>query len=229
MNSRKQVRKECARAVKKERDTGAALPQSPFRRGATLSQQIEIAKLQAVRSMEERRSLDNDYVTSLANIQSEIDTRMEFAKMWEVKDRNDSIFLEIQDLMNQKRALTAQFQESKGSLSVRHRNADDMIDGVLGGGIDTTNKRQKSSSHSSISTSTTTHGCGFSTPASSTAPPTESVSFAATTGARADGGREGNDGKKDEYADCTYDIREYFQPPLPLMFPTVDDNDDADK
>ncbi|KAI2489924.1 hypothetical protein MHU86_24647 [Fragilaria crotonensis] len=218
MNSRKQVRKECARAVKKERDTGAALPQSPFRRGATLSQQIEMAKLHAARSMEERRTLHNDYTTAVANIQSEIDTRMEFAKMWEVKDRNDSIFLEIQELMNQKRALTAQFQERKDSLSVRHRDANDMINGVLGGGINTTNKRQKSSSDSSsISTSTIAHGTGFLTPASSTAAPKESVS------------QDGNNEHKEEYADCTYNIREHFQPPLPLVFPTVDDDNDADE
>ncbi len=66
------------------------------------------------------------------------------------------------------------------------------------------------------------------TPASSTAAPTESVSFAATTAARADGGRDGNDENKDEHDDCTYGIRECFQPPLPLVFPSVDEIDDAD-
>lgn len=260
LNSQKQVRKECARAVKKERDTGAAQPQSPFRRGATLTQQIEMAKLHAARSMEERRVLDNDYETALSNFQSEIDTRMELAKMWDVKDRGDAIFLEIRELMNQKRALTAQFQESKGLLSARRRNADAMIDGVLGGGggggaINAPNKRPKSSRmHSSTSSTstTTTHGRKFSTPcASSTSSstrtegaPTESVSFTTTTtttaaGAKgADGGCDGNDGieEGDEgdddevpyYADCTYDLREYFQPPQPFVFPTVND-DNADE
>ena len=144
--------------------------------------------------------------------------------------------------MDQKRALTAQFQERKGLLSVRHRNADDMIDGVLGGGgiSNTTNKRPKfSSSYSSISTSTSTHSCGFSTPggasASTTTAPTESVSFTTTASpttavrTEGDGGCNGNDeNEEEEYADCTYDIREYFQPPPPLVFPTVDD-DDADE
>ena len=65
--------------------------------------------------------------------------------------------------------------------------------------------------------------------ASSTAAPTETVSFADTTAARADGGRDGIDENKDEYANCTYDIREYFQPPLPLIFPIVEVNDDADE
>ena len=78
MTSRKQVRKECSSCAVKERMT---LEQhhvpSPLLQGASLLQQIEIAKLhQAVHSM-----LDNDYVTSLANIQSKIDTRMAFAKM----------------------------------------------------------------------------------------------------------------------------------------------------
>ena len=217
--------------MKKERDTGAALPQSPFRRGTTVSQQIKIAKLRAVRSMEERRSLDNDYSTALVAIQTEIDNLMEFAKMWGMKDRSDSIFSEIRGLMNQKRALPAEFQENKGLLAIKHCHTDEVIDVALGGGgINTSkNKRQKSSSQSSISTGTA-HGSGFLTPASSTAAPTESVTFTASTAARAedDGDRNGNDEHEEEYADCNYDLREYFQPPPPPVFPTVDD-DDADE
>jgi hypothetical protein len=66
--------------------------------------------------MKERRSLDNNYANTLVNIQTEIDNRMELAKMWGVRNRNNSIFIEIRDLLNQKRALTAQFQENKGLL-----------------------------------------------------------------------------------------------------------------
>ena len=88
MKSQKQVRKESSCAVKERKTLEQHVP-SPLLQGAILLQQIEIAKLhQAVHSM-----LDNDYVTSLVNIQSEIDTQMEFAKMWEVKDCNDLIIL----------------------------------------------------------------------------------------------------------------------------------------
>jgi len=58
LHSRRQIKKEAARAELKQRDIGAATPGSPFKRDATLSQQIEIAKkLQAARSFEERRTL----------------------------------------------------------------------------------------------------------------------------------------------------------------------------
>ncbi len=100
--------------MKKERDVAAALSQSPFRRGTTLTQQIEIANLQAVRSMEERRSLDIDYATALVAIQTEIDTRMDLARLWGLKDRNDPLFIKIQEFMQQKQTLTSQFQEKKG-------------------------------------------------------------------------------------------------------------------
>jgi hypothetical protein len=178
--------------------------------------------------MEERRSLDNDNSTALVAIQTKIDNLMEFAKMWGVKDRSDSIFSEIRGLMNQKRALTAKFQENKGLLAIQHRHTDEVIDVALGGGgINTSkNKRQKSSSQFLISTGTA-HDSGFLTPASSTAAPTESVAFTASTAARAedDGDRNGNDEHEKEYADCNNNLREYFQPPPPPVFPTVDDDD----
>ena len=60
-NSRRQVKKEYALAETKQRDGGGAVA-SPFQRGTTLSQQIEIAKLQAARLIKERRSLENDYL-----------------------------------------------------------------------------------------------------------------------------------------------------------------------
>ena len=45
LNSRKAVKKEAASVASKERDGGIAFVGSPFQRGVTLNQQIEIAKL----------------------------------------------------------------------------------------------------------------------------------------------------------------------------------------
>jgi hypothetical protein len=64
----------------------------PFKQGATLSQQIEIAKLQAARTFEERRTLDNDYIMS---IQKDIDHHMDLNKLWGAKDWSDPIFSKI--------------------------------------------------------------------------------------------------------------------------------------
>jgi hypothetical protein len=86
MSSRKQVKKECARAESKQTDSAAAAPQSPFRRGTMLTQQIDIAKLQAIRSIEERQKLDNKFSMALLNIQNDFDNWMELAKLLEVKD-----------------------------------------------------------------------------------------------------------------------------------------------
>jgi hypothetical protein len=69
LNSRKAVKKEEAASVaSKERDGGTVLIGSPFQRGVACNQQIEIAKLQAVRSFEERRSADSDYSTQLTHL-----------------------------------------------------------------------------------------------------------------------------------------------------------------
>ena len=225
MNSRKQVKKECARAATKQRDSEAALAESPFRRGTTCSQEIEIVKIVAFRSSEERKSLETEYQTAQLNIQSEIDNRMALAKVWGLKERNDPIFLEIQDLMAEQRELTLRFKENKHALSLKQSRTDEMIDGALGG---SNNKRQKSS-QSSISTT-----AGSSTPASSNgAPPTASVAFA-TNNRREGESAPPNDECEEggmvaralgEYLDCTVDmIGECYQRPPPF-----DKDDDLDE
>jgi hypothetical protein len=67
-HSRRQIKKKAARAKSKQRDIGAATRGWPFKRGATLSQQIEIAKLRAARTFEERCTLDNDCTIALMSI-----------------------------------------------------------------------------------------------------------------------------------------------------------------
>ena len=91
--SRNQIKK-CAQAQSKQRDSGAALPQSPFCWGScTLTQQIEIAKLQAVRYMEERRNTDIQHTTALLSTPAEeMNNRIDLAKLWKLQDCNDSIF-----------------------------------------------------------------------------------------------------------------------------------------
>ena len=172
-NGRRQVKKEYALAETKQRDGGGGAVASPFRRGTTLSQQIEIAKLQAARLIEERRSLENDYSTALLNIQTEIDNRMEMAKLWQVSDRNDSIFLEMRELMAEKQKLSVQFAKDRSNLNSKHQATDDIID--LAVGYPAT-KRSKSNSSTSSSTGAT--------PGSRA----NTDSTLASTGGRGDGG-----------------------------------------
>jgi hypothetical protein len=126
LNTRKHIKSEAASVTSKDRDTVAAVRSSPFRRGTTLSQQIEIAKLQTARSIEERRALDNKHATALLSLQNDIDNRMELAKMWQVADRNDPIIIEIQALMAEKRRLTDKFAGEQSSLSSK-RGRDDKV------------------------------------------------------------------------------------------------------
>ncbi len=67
LNSRKSIKKEAASMLSKQQNAGTgtgASVGSPFKRGATFSQQIEIAKLFSARTMEERRSVDSEYGTN---------------------------------------------------------------------------------------------------------------------------------------------------------------------
>ena len=114
--------------------------------------------------------------------------------MWEIK--NCSNLYQDSRTHESEESIDSQFQENKGLLLTKHRHTDEMIDGALGGGINTnSNKRQKSLSQSLTSTpASIAYGCAFSTPASSIAPPTESVSFVGATPASAKdhGGRVRN-------------------------------------
>ncbi len=94
----------------------------------TFNQQIEIAKLQAVRSFEERRSADSDYTTQLTHLRTEIDNRLELAKLWQVSDRSDPIFREIQSLMAEKRVLLDEYKNAQFKLNSKRRHTDAMLD-----------------------------------------------------------------------------------------------------
>ena len=89
------MKKETARAKSKQRDIGAATPGLPFKQGATLSQQIEIAKLQAAKTFKERRTLYNDNAIALVSIQKDIDNHSDLVKLW---DRINPMFQDQQTL-----------------------------------------------------------------------------------------------------------------------------------
>ncbi|KAI2499679.1 hypothetical protein MHU86_14812 [Fragilaria crotonensis] len=142
LNSRKAIKKEAAKMSSMQRgDAGTtaagALVGSPFRRGgSSLSQQIEIAKLHTARTIEERRSVDSQYSTRLANIQMEIDNKLfTMAQLWKVTDRNDSIFDKVQQLMQRKQELAESFENSKSQLDYKRRQTDAMLDEAFGSRI----------------------------------------------------------------------------------------------
>jgi hypothetical protein len=189
-NSRKEVKKDAAKAAAKERDIGAALPQSPFRRGTTFNQQIEIAKYRQFELLKR----DEVLTMNIPMHYSTYDNKMELAKLWDVKKRDDPIFLEIQQLMCQKHEVTEKFMSSKASLNVKQRSTDDMINGVLV--VPSNNKRNKSCQSSICTTE------GYVTPLNHQIPPTSSISFNSET-----------------EADNEVEI---WEPPLPIGFLPLD-------
>jgi hypothetical protein len=124
-NSRPQVKKDAAIAASKDRDLGAAVGGgSPFRRGMTLTQQLEFVKLESILSIKERRSFEQQYATALSNMQTEIENRMEFAKLLGIRDPTAKVITKIRELMQKKTELTEKFAETGGELD-RKRKADD--------------------------------------------------------------------------------------------------------
>ena len=128
--SRKQVRKEIHQANKAslENDAGvASAAGSPFKRGMTVTQQLEIVKIQSIRTMEEQKTCEAEFATGCHNLQSEIDNRMELARMWKVTDQNDPLFVEIASLMSEKVGLINSFKAEKERLNRKRIATDEMI------------------------------------------------------------------------------------------------------
>ena len=155
LNSRKAIKKETASVASKQRDAGAASAGSPFKRGATLSQQIEIAKLQTANRLEERRSVDSHYSIKLASIQMQIDAKMDMAKLWKLDDRNDPLFQEIEKLIQEKRDLSESFETSNSQLNYKRRQTDAMLDEAFGSRV-ARRGRTHSSNHTGDDTSMNT-------------------------------------------------------------------------
>jgi hypothetical protein len=152
---------------------------------------------------------------------------MKLAKLLEVKDQNDPIFLEIRNLMNEKRALGSKFNKHKGLLSAKHCSTDALIDGTLVHGVSGNGNKRQKSSQSSICAS-----LGFSTPAVSTSSgagagaPTASFSFITTARTHNSGGNVAwTYDKSHNPANVPSDK---YQSPSRLVFPDLNKQDDFD-
>ena len=207
---------------------------SPFRRGSSLSQQIEIAKLHTARTIEERRSVDSQYSTRLANIQMEIDNKLLMAQLWKVTDRNDSIFDEVQQLMRRKRELAESFENSNSQLDYKRRQTDAMLDEAFGSRLarrgrtsvtDNTAGDDISSTQASSSVLPTSF---VDVPRSSQqqtreavmqSPDNDIIPRSQPTTNEAATIRSPDHNDEEEYADCTYDLRDYVDPALILCPP----------
>ncbi len=221
-NSRRQVKKEAASAASSQQASNdGTLPASPFRCGGqSLNQHIEIAKLVAARSMEDRRSLDSSFSTAILQIKTQTNTNMDLAKQWGITDRNDDIFQEIKLLMADKKKLIAKFAKQLSIIVDRRQTSDELINNALLGCHDSNNKRLKSSA-SSISTTTgsttltSSRGLLIPTPTTVLCPTLGSASNCSPdVNYKEEGGNEPEEKElgTEEYYDCTVEMRECFQP-----------------
>ena len=154
-----------ARAKSKQPDIGAATPGLPAcNRGTTLSQHIDIVRLQATSTFGERRTLDNEYRSALMSIQKDIDHHMDLAKLcWDAKDRRDPIFSKINEFFDKKHKLIVTFAEKQSILNELRQKIYALIDNTLAANA-SKKKRSKSSATSSIRSTTNT---GLTAPSSS--------------------------------------------------------------
>jgi hypothetical protein len=142
--SRKQIKKEAASVSNRQRDKGAVTTvTSPFRHGMTVTQQIEVAKLEAAKFLEERRLIDNEFSQEMTNIQDEIDNRIELAKLWGVTDRQDPLFLEIRELMDQKKELSLSFKQNQAGFNAKQQRTDKVMQQAFIAAPTPANKRSR--------------------------------------------------------------------------------------
>jgi hypothetical protein len=151
LNSRKAIKKEAAGVVSKQQHAGATSAGSPFERGATLSQKIEIAKLQTANRLEEWRSVDSHYSINLASIEMEFDAKMDMAKLWKLDDRNDPLLQEIEKLIQDKRDLSASSETSNSQLISKRRQTDAMLDKAFGSHVARRGRTNSSNDASKLS------------------------------------------------------------------------------
>jgi hypothetical protein len=67
-----------------------------------MSQQIEVAKMQTYKTINDRKVLSSKYSTEIGAIQTDINNNLEMAKICNISDINDPIFVEVRRLMDQK-------------------------------------------------------------------------------------------------------------------------------
>ena len=83
------------------------------------AKQIQISKLHTAKAIEDRRPADDEFGTAMQNLQQEIDNGIELAKLWQIKERSDPIFKEIELLMDQ------------AKLNLKHHHTDETMEQAL--------------------------------------------------------------------------------------------------
>jgi hypothetical protein len=112
----------------------------------------------------------------MTNIQTDIDNRIKLARLWGVTDRQDPIFMEIQQLMDRKKEISLSFRNNQEDFNTKQQRTDDFMQQAFIAPTPT-NKRFRQSSimtPADDGTSLTSSSC---TPSSSIRPPRSLVLF----------------------------------------------------
>jgi hypothetical protein len=119
---------------------------------------------------------DNEFSQEMTNIQTDIDNRIKLARLWGVTDRQDPIFMEIQQLMDRKKEISLSFRNNQEDFNTKQQRTDDFMQQAFIAPTPT-NKRFRQSSimtPADDGTSLTSSSC---TPSSSIRPPRSLVLF----------------------------------------------------
>lgn len=135
-------------------------------------QKIEIAKLTAFSSSEERRSANDDYTSQLTHLQTEIDNRFELAKILKVSESDHPLVLEIQSLMAEKSVLAEEYKKTQSKLNSKRRHTDVMFEEAFG---------SRRRGNPTLLSENSCDGSSTAMTHMSSTPPTLSVSFPSVT------------------------------------------------
>ena len=112
-NTQSNVRHETSSQANAERDAGAALSGSPFKREMNLSQQIEVAKLSAYNASQEIKKVDWKFQFRFQMIENLIATRTRMIKQLKITDQEHDLWTGLNKLLQQQSELMSQYTSER--------------------------------------------------------------------------------------------------------------------
>ena len=97
----------------------------------TSRENMELAKRRAHLAVAESQALEREYQIAVQSIQNGIRNRLELAKLWKVTNRDDPIFVKINELMMKEETLTTQLISAHVTLRKHRRDYAKVCENVL--------------------------------------------------------------------------------------------------
>ena len=175
--------------------------------------------------------MNSHFSIKLASVQTEIDAKMDMVKLWKLDDRNDPLFQEIEKLIQDKQDLVASFEPFNSQVNHKRCQTDAMLGEAFGSHV-ARRGRMNSRDHTGDDTNMNTAMTRATSapPTSFVEDPRRSQQTKETAWQSPDNDVprsqqtneatvQSSDNDDEEYADCTYDSRDYVDPASILRRP----------